>query len=279
MHPLPQIASFWFGSDLSWLEALCIQSYLDHGHSFTLYAAHDIAHVPHGVDLRHASEILWPAPFELRPEDRLGVAVFSDIFRLRLLERTDFVWVDLDALCLKPFDFASPFVFASSQSGTFPNGVLRLPQESQTLAQMMAFVTSANPTQPWRGAKLRRRNAQRIAEGETWGIEALPWGCSGPKALGHFLRETGEDVHALPADTFYPLANEALWKLHDPYLPPSDIERDGVHSVHVFGHQKKFMAQQTAGLPVRGSFLSTLCARHEIDPQDNPITPMAWMGL
>ncbi len=279
MHPLPQIASFWFGSDLSWLEALCIQSYLDHGHSFTLYAAHDIAHVPNGVDLRHASEILWPAPFELRPEDRLGVAVFSDIFRLRLLERTDFIWVDLDALCLKPFDFASPFVFARSQSGKFPNGVLRLPQESQTLAQMLAFVTSANPTQPWRGAKLRRRNEQRIAEGETWGIEALPWGCSGPKALGHFLRETGEDIHAMPANTFYPLANEELWKLHDPQLLPSNIEQDGVYSVHVFGHQKKFMAQQTAGLPVRGSFLSTLCARHGIDPQDNPIAPMAWMGL
>ncbi|WP_419737662.1 hypothetical protein [Ruegeria sp.] len=279
MRSLPQIASFWFGSDLSWLEALCIQSYLDHGHSFTLYAAHDIANIPNGVDLRHASEILWPAPFALRPEDRLGVAVFSDIFRLRLLERTDFIWVDLDALCLKPFDFASLYVFAPSQSGKFPNGVLRLPQESQTLAQMLAFVTSANPTQPWRGAKLRKRNAQRIADGETWGIEALPWGCSGPKALGHFLRETGEDIHAMPADTFYPLANEALWKLHDPRVPPSAIERDGVHSVHVFGHQKKFMAQQTAGLPVRGSFLSTLCARHGIDPQDNPIAPMAWMGL
>ena len=92
MHPLPQIASFWFGSDLSWLEALCIQSYLDHGHSFTLYAAHDIANIPNGVDLRHASEILWPAPFKLRPEDRLGVAVFSDIFRLKLLELTDFIW-------------------------------------------------------------------------------------------------------------------------------------------------------------------------------------------
>ncbi len=279
MRSLPHIASFWFGSDLSWLEALCIQSYLDHGHSFTLYAAHDIANIPPGVDLRHASEILWPAPFKLRPEDRLGVAVFSDIFRLKLLERTEFIWVDLDALCLQSFDFASSFVFAPSQSGKFPNGVLRLPHESQTLSQMLAFVTSANPTQPWRGAKLRRRNEQRIAAGEAWGIEALPWGCSGPKALGHFLRETGEDIHAMPADTFYPLANEALWKLHDPRIPLNAMERDGVHSVHVFGHQKKFMAQQTAGLPVRGSFLSTLCARHGIDPQDNPIAPMAWMGL
>lgn len=276
---LPKIASFWFGSDLSWLEKLCIQSFLDNGHAFTLYTAHEIAGVPGGTELRHARDILWPAPFDLRPEDRLGVAVFSDLFRLKLLQRTDFIWADLDALCLKPFDFSSPYVFGRSQSGTYPNGVLRLPASSATLTRMLEFVMSRNPTQPWRGSKLQRRNQQRVAKGETWGIEALPWGCSGPKALGHFLRETGEDIHALPADTFYPLANKALWKLHDPHLPPDAIERDGVYSVHVFGHQKKFMATQTAGLPVQGSFLSTLCARHGIDPQANPIAPMAWMGL
>ncbi len=276
---LPQIASFWFGSDLSWLETLCIQSFLDNGHSFTLYTADDLAGVPTGAELRHASEILWPAPFDLRPEDRLGVAVFSDIFRLTLLQQTDFIWVDLDALCLKPFDFTSPYVFGRSQSGTYPNGVLRLPKTSATLTQMLKFVTSPNPTQPWRGPKLHRRNQQRITQGDRWGIEALPWGCSGPKAFGHFLRETGEDAYALPADTFYPLANEELWKLHDPHVPPVEIERSGVHSVHIFGHQKKLMAQQTSGLPVQGSYLSTLCRRHGIDPQVNPIKQMAWMGL
>ncbi|WP_282151772.1 hypothetical protein [Ruegeria atlantica] len=275
---LPAIASFWFGSDLSWLEALCIQSYLDNGHRFILYTVHDIQGVPNGAEIRPASDILWPAPFDFKPEDRLGVAVFSDIFRLRLMQKTAFIWVDLDAYCVKPFDFSSSYVFGSSQSGTFPNGVLRLPEGSETLALWIDFVTSANPTQPWRGGRLLRNNRRRIRNGETWGIETLPWGSSGPKALEFFLRQTGEDSHAMQPEVFYPLDKDQLWQLHDPRISTAEIERDKVHSVHIYGHQKKFMAGKTAGLPVSGSYLQRLCLRHGIDASANPILPTGWLA-
>ncbi|MCG7519401.1 hypothetical protein [Ruegeria sp. Ofav3-42] len=275
---LPVIASFWFGSDLSWLEALCIQSYLDNGHRFILYAAHDIEGIPDGVEIHPAGDILWPAPFELRPEDRQGVAVFSDIFRLRLMQKTQYIWVDLDAYCVKPFAFPSPYILGCSHSGNYPNGVLRLPENSETLALMYEFVTSANPTQPWRGGRLYRRNRRRIRDGETWGIETLPWGSSGPKALEFFLRQTGEESHVMQADVFYPLATEDLRKLHDPRIPTTEIERDTVHSVHVYGHQKKLLAGKTAGLPVTGSYLHRLCERHGINPSANPILPVGWLA-
>ncbi|WP_037308492.1 hypothetical protein [Ruegeria halocynthiae] len=275
--PLPTIASFWFGSDLSWMEALCIQSYLDHGHNFVLYVPHAVKGIPNGVEVRPATEILWPAPYDVRADDRLGVAVFSDIFRLRLLQKTDSIWVDLDAYCVKPFDFSSPFVFGQAHSGHFPTGVLRLPASSETLQLMLDFVTSANPTQPWRGAKLHRRNRRRVRLGETWGIESLPWGSSGPNAFAHFLRLTEEGKHAMAADVFYPLAPQALWKLHDPRVRAADIEGDAVHSVHFYGHQKKQMATKLRGLPIKGSYLDQLCARHGIDPAANPIVPLDWM--
>ncbi len=276
---LPTIASFWFGSDLSWLEALCIQSYLDRGHQFVLYTLHEIKGFPDGAKVRPAAEILWPAPFDLRPDDRLGVAVFSDIFRLRLLQKTEFIWVDLDAYCVKAFDFSSPYVFGQSHTGNFPTGVLRLPESSGTLAQMLDFVTSANPTQPWRGARMHRRNRRRVRSGETWGIEALPWGSSGPKAFGHFLRQTNEDTYAMTADVFYPLPPKELWKLHATSVPTEKIERDAVHSVHIYGHQKKWMAEKTDGLPIRASYLHRLCDRHAIDPTANPIPALGWMKL
>ncbi|WP_420584698.1 hypothetical protein [Ruegeria sp.] len=275
---LPTIASFWFGSDLSWLEALCIQSYLDRGHPFVLYTAHPVNGIPKGVEERPASDILWPAPFELRAEDRLGVAVFSDIFRLHLMQKTDFVWVDLDAYCVKPFDFQTPFVFGQSHTGNYPTGVLRLPRGSETLSRMLEFVTSDNPTQPWRGARMHRLNRQRVRNGETWGIETLPWGSSGPKAFEFFLSQTGECRHALQADMFYPLTPKELRKLHDPRVPTTEIERDGVHSVHIYGHQKRVMAQSLGGLPVVGSYLQRLCNRHSIDPTANPILPIGWLA-
>ncbi|CUJ84590.1 hypothetical protein RUE5091_00237 [Ruegeria denitrificans] len=275
---LPTITSFWFGSDLSWLEALCIQSYLDRGHHFVLYAGHEIAGVPAGAELRHAEDILWPAPFDMLAGDRLSVAVFSDIFRLRLMQATGFIWVDLDAYCVRPFNFPSQYIFGQSQTGNILTGVLRLPANSETLSLMLEFVTTANPTQPWRGGPLRRRNRRRIRDGETWGIETLPWGSSGPKAFAHFLRKTKEDSHAMQAEVFYPLSKHDLWKLHDPFIPNQQIEGDMVHSVHVYGHQKRMMAQNTGGLPVRGSYLQRLCDRHGIDPNARPILPKGWLA-
>lgn len=274
---LPTIAGFWYGSDLSWLEALCIQSFLDNGHPFVLYTTDPVEGVPLGVDQRHASEILWPPPFDLRENFRLRVAVFSDIFRLRMLQKTDFIWVDLDAYCVRPFDFDSPYVFAPTGDGSYPNGVLKLPPDSSTLTQMLEFTTSQNPTQPWRGSRLHRINRERIQNGETWGIEALSWGCSGPKALSYFLRETGEDKHALPLEALYPLAVDELWKLHDPRIRMEEIEREGVHSVHIYGHQKKWLATQRSGLPLTGSYLEKLCQRHSVDPASNPIARLEWM--
>jgi hypothetical protein len=273
----PVIASFWFGSDLSWLESLCIKSFLDRGHAFVLYTAEPITGVPDGTDLRDAADILWPPPFDISDNDRLRVAVFSDIFRIKMMQKTGYIWVDLDAYCVQPFDFASPYLFVRTERDTYPTGVLGFPQDSETLRAMMAFLTSPNPVQPWRGPRLKRRARQRIARGESWGIEALPWECSGPRALAHFLRQSGEADHAMAYDTFYPLRPEELWKLHAPFVLTEDIERPGVHSVHIYGHQKKIMALGMAGLPRPDSYLARLCDRHQIDPAKQPIPVLGWM--
>lgn len=270
----PVIASFWYGSDLSWLETLCIKSYLDRGHRFVLYAAEHIAGIPEGTEVREASEILWPPPFALAENFRVRVAVFSDIFRLRMIRQTGFVWVDLDAYCVTRFDFDTPWVFGRSSRDTFPTGVIGLPDSSRTLDAVLEFITSRNPSPPWRGAKFQRNNRRRTRQGETWGIEALFWGCSGPKAFGHFLKQTGEDRHAMPSETFYPLSPQEIWMLHAPHIPTQMIERDGVHSVHIYGHQKKMIANTMSGLPQAGSYLDRLCDRHGIDPQKQVIASL-----
>lgn len=274
---LPTIASFWFGSDLTWLERLCIQSFLDQGHQFVLYTAEQIDGVPSGAEVRDASEILWPPAFDISDNDRLKVAVFSDVFRLYLIRQTGCIWADLDAYCVRPFRFASPYVFGVSKQGKFPNGVMGLPAHSATLEAMLGFVTSSNPSQPWRGGRLQRLNRKRVDAGETWGIESLPWGCSGPKAFEYFLCETGENKHALPPETFYPLDPKELWMLHNPKIHPREIEQDGVHSVHIYGHQKRVIAKTMNGVPTAGSYLHHLCERHQITPSDHPVVRLNWM--
>ncbi len=274
---LPTIASFWFGSDLSWMEALCIQSYLDHGHRFVLYMAEDCANVPEGVDMKPASEIYWPPPFDVSDKSRLRVAVFSDIFRLKMIQKTGFVWVDLDAFCVLPFDFDTPYIFSISEAGLSPNGVLGLPQSSPTLENMLRFVTSDCPIQPWRGKRFHKKRQAAREQGEHWGIEDLNWGCSGPRLFGHFLQQSGEAVHAMPIEVLYPLIAADLRMLHDRHVATDEIEREGVCSVHFYGHQKKIIADHFDGLPVASSYLERVCERHSINPAAMPVERLPWM--
>ena len=276
MATLPKIASFWFGSDLTWLEQLCIQSYLDRGHEFVLYAKQPLQNVPDGVEMRDASEILWPPPFDISNGDRHRIAVFSDIFRLCMIQKTGFIYVDLDAYCVQAFDFSSPYVFAVSEMGLYPNGVIGLPKDSLALGEMIKFLRAPNPIQPWKDERFINNKIRRIAKGERWGIEDLAWGNSGPQTFGHFLKQSGEVIHAMPTETLYPLAPKQLSILHSVGVE-DQIERKGVYSLHIYGHQKKHIATRLGGLPIKGSYLDRLCKRHNIDPKAAPVRILPWM--
>ena len=153
---LPVIAGLWVGSDLSWVEQVCIKSYLDNGHTFVLYLVDDILGIPNGVDVRRADEIFYPPPFNIKDNDRLRVAVYSDIFRLYLLLKTNYIWADMDAYCVQTFNFLGSFIFSQLKSGTVPTGIIRLPKNSEALRAMLDFVSMPNPVQPWRGPRLHQ---------------------------------------------------------------------------------------------------------------------------
>jgi len=274
---LPVIAGLWVGSDLSWVEQVCIKSYIDNGHRFVLYLVDDILGIPNGVDVRHANEIFYPPPFNIKDNDRQRVAVYSDIFRLHLLFKTNYIWADLDAYCVQAFDFPGSFVFSQLKDGTVPTGIIRLPKNSETLRAMLDFVSMPNPVQPWRGPRLHRISKKRTDNNEKWGIEALAWACSGPKAFAYFLNETNEISHAMDANAFYPLFINELWKLHVQNFDISLIEKADVYSVHIYGLQKKIIANRYSGLPISGSYLDKICTRHEIDPKTAILEPLQWM--
>lgn len=277
LNKLPMIAGLWVGSDLSWLEQVVIQSYLDRGHPFTLYTVGDIGGVPSGVDVRNADEIYGPPPFDISDNDRLRVAVYSDIFRLHLMSKTDFIWSDLDAYCVRSFEGLGDHVFGLNQKGIVPTGIMKVPADSETLALMLDFVTLPNPVQPWRGSRLHRESAERVKAGKIWGIEDLPWGCSGPKGFTHFLKETGEIELAQESDVFYPQRPDELRQLLLAGVPVTEIEKPSTKSVHIYGHQKKLLAIENRGLPPAGSYLDRICDRHGIHADQAPIPRLVWM--
>ncbi len=105
------IQSLWIGSELSPMEIICIRSYLAHGHKFELYVYEDVKNIPEGASVKDANLII-PRK-DMRTDVFNGYVNFSNQFRYALLHKTGGWWVDMDTVCLKPFDFESDFVFSS----------------------------------------------------------------------------------------------------------------------------------------------------------------------
>lgn len=137
------VHGLWIGP-LSRLERLTLHSFVAHGHEFHLwrYESKTPDPLPPGVIVRDANEILAHARvFRKRREDSyvgLGegsYATFSDLFRAKLLYDVGGIWVDMDVLCLRPFDFEQPYVFRSHSLGSVMN-VMKCPRGSRLMGEL-----------------------------------------------------------------------------------------------------------------------------------------------
>ncbi|MBB5514839.1 hypothetical protein FHS89_000845 [Rubricella aquisinus] len=268
--PLPTIGTFWTGSDLSWFEQLTIQSYLDAGHHVVLYTFDEIGNIPDGTEIRDAADIGTPVLWDT--STRKGRVCFSDLFRLYMIRETGFLWSDLDAYCVKPFDWDSEYVFGYVKlEQVVNNGILRLPQASLELAACISFIEEPNPIPPWFGFKKRRQLLELRRQNTPHTVENLKWGTSGPGILTHVLNYHGTIGHTLTGKVLYPYSTRKLWQMILQTTPYDEAIPDMCHSVHLYGDTKHLLKTDFDGLPPSGTFLDQLCQKHGIDPAAAPI--------
>lgn len=268
--PKPVIASMWVGPALTWIEQVCLKSFLDHGHEVILYAYEPIANVPNGVTIADAAQIL-PGDQIIRHARTGSPAYHADKFRLRLMEQTDYIWADTDAYCHRPIEVPAHGHLHGliGPKGTMVNnGVLRLPKDSGTLAAMIEFTADDYPIPPWYMHKDRKELQARKDAGEPVHVSLLPWGVWGPNALTHFLKKTGELQYSLPQAALYPVPFEKKSLMFRP-AKCAKIEAmctDETLSVHLWGRRFRGVAKAQGGRPARGSFADKICEKHGIDP-------------
>ena len=130
------IQSLWVGERLSTMERLCLSSFVKNGHEVHLYTYSDVEGIPEGVQVKDGSEIL-PEDMIFMYKEHKSYSAFSNYFRYKLLLDKGGYWVDTDMVCLKKFDFPTPFVFSSEevlplgQNNTHINaGVIKTPKGS-----------------------------------------------------------------------------------------------------------------------------------------------------
>lgn len=272
MSSLPTIASLWIGDRLTWLEQLSLKSFADAGHETLLYAYNRITNLPPGVQLRNANEV-FPGDEIIRHKRTGSPAIHADLWRLHLMQQTDYIWVDADVLCVRPFDFDTPFVFGLEKPGLVCNAVMRLPRDSATLAGLMGFIADPYAIGPW--LKPAQKEELRAARdrGAPVHFSEQEWGLTGPAALSHYLKESGEWEHALPQQAFYPVSFPDRNKM---ILSRFDVEEmfltDQTYAVHMWARRMKpRLEEKENNRPRRGSFMHKALKRHGIDPDAAPI--------
>lgn len=267
---LPAIASLWVGAELSWLEQLCLQSFLDNGHDVTLFTYDDVQGVPDGVRLADANEIL-PADRIIRHARTGSPAYHADVFRLHMLRQTDYVWADTDAYCCQPWDIRGKHFhgWISDRKPMVNNGVLRLPKTSRTLKAMLRFTSDEYPIPPWYSQEKQAELQALKDAGQGVHVSLLPWGVWGPDALTWFLQETGEVKNSRPGHVIYPVP----FKQAGVVLNPNRLNQARRHirsdtlSVHFWGRRFRNIAAKYGGVPAEGCYVHELLAKHGIDPE------------
>ncbi len=267
-----RIAALWIGGSLSYLEQLCLKSFLDAGHHVTLYSYEPIPNAPEGTEAADANAILPQTNF-LRHERTNSPALHSDLFRYHLLAKTDrTIWADTDAYCVKPFTTPNGHFHAWESDSGINGGVLGLPQDSATLAGLLDFTSDEFAIPDWYGRGYREELEAKKAAGTPVHAGEMKWGVWGPHALTHFLKKTGEVKYTLPRVALYPFHYADRRLMLKPGVDPADYVTDETFSIHFYGRRMRARIMQAhGGVPRPRSVVGQLLKKHGIDPLAAPI--------
>lgn len=263
---LPPIISFWHGP-LSWLEILCIASFVRHGHRVLVYSYDTIENLPDGAEWRDASEVL--------PRERLVFykgkgtpGVFSDHFRYAVLRSGLGIYADLDIYCVRPIAEPPDYLFAWERPGSINGAVLHLPADAPVLTDLLSiFEVEKRPLfEPHLPLLRRLEVAIRRLVGDRVTPEHMQYGATGPMALTHFVAQHGLLDTVRPAATFYPVPYEGIPALMKAGSSLEAAIRPETLGIHLWRSQLTDRGRAGLPLPEAGSALAALCAAEGLDP-------------
>jgi|SRR5262245_24180325 len=234
--------SFWYGEPLSPYQQLCLKSFVDHGHEFILYC-YEHFEVPRGVELRDAAEF-FPRDrvfFYRRGLDAGSVAVFSDLFRFRMLHECGGWWVDADVVCLS-HDVPSldiVFAFEDKSRRSVGSAVLKIPRAHHLALEL------------W-----------RVAEEAGTDVDS---GQIGPQLITQVVRRHSLEHLVMDASSAYPLPpGDALHALMPERCAKVREKARGATFFHLWNEVLRRSGVMKSIAPPPGSYLAELFQRHGV---------------
>ena len=272
MARVREVGTLWIGGNLSWMEQLCLKSFVDHGQKITLFSYAPIPDVPEGVICRDGREIIETDDF-LKYEKKDSYALFADLFRLHMIRKCPgMIWVDSDVYCQRPLDYDDDHVFGFELPGRVRvnNAVLGFPADSPVLQAMLDFTADRYPVPRFLPAEMQAELAAAAAQGNPRHVSQLPWGVWGPQLVTHMVKAHGLIDRAQPLQAFYPVT----FPNRTQFLRRAGVVDLAVTKIttglHVWASNKREIGGRHDGLPPPGSWFDRACKTHGILPGRAP---------
>ncbi|MEM9240688.1 MAG: hypothetical protein AAGB07_12000 [Pseudomonadota bacterium] len=277
MAELPPVGALWIGGSLTWLEQVCLKSFVDQGHPTILYTYGEVKGVPEGVEIRDGRDVIDTDNFMTHA--RTGsVALFSDLFRFHMIAKDpDIIYIDTDVYSVRPIPADEKYVFGYETwseergRGQINGAILRMPPDCPTLQGLLAFTEETHPLPEWLPRRVMGEAKKRADEGNPMSVSELPWGIWGPLGVTAYLQMTGEMKYAKPTSYYYPVhfADRRIFARRPVHTWRQTTEE--TRCIHIWAPIKRFCARKCDGLPPKGSFLDELMIKHGIDASLTPI--------
>ena len=268
-----EVGTLWIGGPLSWMEQLCLKSFVDKGQKITLFSYEDIPNVPEGVIRRDGREIIDTDDF-IKYEQKNSFALFADWFRLHMIHQCpSMIWIDTDVYCHRPMDYESDYVFGFELPGEHRvnNAVLGMPADSEMLRQVLEFTEDRHSIASFLPKKRQEQMRKQAEKGKPVHITQQPWGVWGPMMVTHFVHTLGLQRHVQPLNAFYPITFRERFKFMRRAELAEGLITDETTALHLWASNKRQLGNIHDGLPPKGSYLERLVKEHGINPALAPI--------
>ncbi len=268
-----EVGTLWIGGALSWMEQLCLKSFVDAGQKITLFSYEEIPNVPEGVIRRDGREVIDTDDF-IKYESKDSFALFADLFRLHMIKlNPGMIWVDTDVYCHRPMDYDSDYVMGFELPGEkrVNNAVLGLPPDSLILNDMLSFTEDRYSIAPFLPKKKQKEFRAAREAGNPVHVSLQPWGVWGPMMVTHFTHAHGLADKVQPLDAFYPITFRERTKFLRRKSVAEGLITKRTTALHLWASNKREMGKKHDGLPPKDSYLEELTTRHGIKVGEAPL--------
>ncbi len=257
------VASLWIGEKLHYLNQICLLSHVRNGHPTTLYCTDTVTNVPEGVIVKPATDIMTVDMDIVR---QTSESFLSNVFRYKMIQATDAVWIDCDAYCHAPFPEEMTHIFAGHGfRGALNCGVVYIPQKGDLMDHLLDYYQNLPAAPPWFNKQQRKRiEKQDTALPQAVRIYNAERTAFGPQAFTHFAQQTGDYDKALTSDYLYPVPFQLNDVFFDPYGRVEGHLTDNTLSVHLYTNGTKPWWRKS--VPLVNSYAARMCAVEGVDP-------------